>query len=74
MYPQSRHSRKEFTYTSLLQEHTPPPAKRTKTTNITGCDVEEEIDDPGCIFILNSDVEVHQVLGLPAVANLSPSL
>ena len=73
MYPQSRHSHKEFTYTSLPQEHTPPtpPAKKTK---ISHDEDGLEHDDPGSMFILNSDMEVHQVLGLPGVATLSPPL
>ena len=36
--------------------------------------IDEEDDDPGAIVILNSDADVHQVLGLPSVANISPPL
>ena len=78
MYPQSRHSHKEFTYTSLPQEDTttPPPSSSppSKKSKIHRYEEELETDDPGCIFIFNSDADVHRVLGLPVVATLSPPL
>ena len=100
MYPQSRHSHKEFTYTSL------PPLRPKNQRSIVvrrslkvitldvylfltqmqmfiecwglcyTCILNQDIvtksllillfesDNPGCIFIFNSDADVHRVLGL----------
>ena len=72
MYTQSSHSHKVFAYTvyfisSLNQNHPPsPPSKKQK--------VEEDDDDPGAIFIFNKEDEIHNILGLPSVVNISPPL
>ena len=62
----------------LRNTHPPPPPSSShpsKKPKISRFEEElNEHDDPGCIFIFSSDAEVHQVLGLPAVATLSPSL